>query len=219
MEIAVTRFDGFQLVKLSGALDRNAAGPLYEAMVQCVGDGSAKTIVDLAGVDRLTPAGVGGLVVAAKLTQTGGGALWLCNADTEVEAQLRSLGHNHLFSFDRSVEAVIALLLAGAEQDAAPTETMPSATGPAGSVGLRSASSHAAANVDDGFREVLRLEYARFLVRSGQFPLARIAESCGYASAEAVHRAFLHHVGFPPADDARRVAAGAGGATTAKVAR
>ena len=48
------------------------------------------------------------------------------------------------------------------------------------------------------FVETARVDRAKALLETSDWPLARIAERVGFGSKDALHRAFLKHVGTPP---------------------
>jgi transcriptional regulator GlxA family with amidase domain len=48
------------------------------------------------------------------------------------------------------------------------------------------------------FVEVVRVDRAKALLETSDWPLARVAERAGFGSKDALHRAFLRHVGTAP---------------------
>jgi len=73
MQLSFRTLDGAAIVSVAGIVDSRSAGQLYDALVACIDNGTAKLVVDLSGVHIMTHAGARGLVVAAKLMQTVGG--------------------------------------------------------------------------------------------------------------------------------------------------
>lgn len=114
MELSFTPVDDILVVSISGAIDRHASGPLYDALVGRVRSGWTKMIVDLSDVDLLARSSVRGLVVAARLLMGAGGELRICGANNSIAALLRGLGFNHLMRCDPTIEASIIALSAGA---------------------------------------------------------------------------------------------------------
>lgn len=108
MEISITLFDEHPLVEISGAVDSKAAGSLYDALTDCVGKAGATLIVDLSHVSHLTHAGTRGLIVAAKLMKSRRGEMLIRAAAPSTEAFLRSLGFDHLLTFEPVLEAAKA---------------------------------------------------------------------------------------------------------------
>lgn len=111
MKLTINTLDDFLIVHVSGAVDINATGPLSDALVAGVCDGWKKLIVDLSEVSHVTHAGARGLIVAAKLLQTGRrGELRICGANEPTDALLRSFGFHHLLKCDPTLEMSILAL-------------------------------------------------------------------------------------------------------------
>jgi anti-anti-sigma factor len=220
MKFSITPVDEFLLVEVAGAVDHNAAGKFYDALVETVGDRSTKLILDLSGVHLLTRAAARGLIVAARLLKSGSGEMRICGAAPPVETGLKSLGFDHLLKFDRSRNASMAALkrvmgrpipalAAGAPATRSGTKRPPkksfdpcnpiaailSETG--GPLGAR-----------------LRVALARVLIEDGMFSMDRIAEICGYPGAETMRRDFICHLGVPPGDYAALCSARAASAAS-----
>lgn len=104
MKLTKIMIDEFLIVEIDGVIDSNATGPLCDALVEAVGDGWKKLIVNLAGVPHATHAGVRGLIVAAKLLRNGRGELRVCGANAATGKMLRDLGFHHLLKCDPTVE-------------------------------------------------------------------------------------------------------------------
>lgn len=100
MKISINIRRDIVTVKIAGTVDSRVAGRLYDALVQCVGGGKQRLIVDLSGVQLMTRAGMRGLVVAARLMKSNRGNMRICGAQKSVEAVLQNLGYNHLFNLD-----------------------------------------------------------------------------------------------------------------------
>ncbi|MDF2366611.1 STAS domain-containing protein [Sneathiella sp.] len=100
MKISINIRRDIVTVKIAGTVDSHVAGRLYDALVQCVGSGKQKLIIDLSGVQLMTRAGMRGLVVAARLMKSNRGNMRICGAQKSVEAVLQNLGYNHLFNLD-----------------------------------------------------------------------------------------------------------------------
>ena len=172
--------DGIVIASVAGTLDRRAAGPLCDALSDCVACGARALIVDLGEVTCLTRAGSRGLVVAARLLHTAGGRMRICAAARPVETLIHELGYDHLLFCDADHATSVARL-----RDA-----------PAAWPGLGPV--EAVRTTFDQLVGLLRVEYARHLVETGAHSLPRIAETCGYADADALRQALLDHLGFAP---------------------
>ncbi|MFN0262895.1 STAS domain-containing protein [Tepidamorphus sp. 3E244] len=107
MRLSVETLEGFAVAKISGAIDSHAAGLLSDALVQCIGDGLGRTIVDLSGVQLATRAGIRGLIVAARLVQPGRGAMRICGASGQLADFLEGLSLGHLLKVDATLDEAI----------------------------------------------------------------------------------------------------------------
>jgi anti-anti-sigma factor len=131
MRLSVSTLDGILIVRIAGAVDSHTAGRLYDVLVDCVGEGRKKLIVNLSGVERVTHAGVRGLVVAARLLNFKQGEMRICGAGGSVETFLRSLGFGSLLKFDPTLEASVALLSRGTREAASRPMAVLGSAGPA----------------------------------------------------------------------------------------
>lgn len=110
MQISVTTRRDIRILAVSGRIDLYSAGSLYDALVEAVADAQADLVIDLAGVVRLSSAGMRGLVVAAKLQQSAGRAMRLCGTTPAIESFLRGRGYDHLLRFEPTIEHAIKAL-------------------------------------------------------------------------------------------------------------
>lgn len=101
MNVSTSYLEETTFVSISGVVDAGGAGHLYDVLVQAVRLGSPRLVVDVAGVSRITRAGVRGFVVAAKLARARQGEMRISGASAETEATLRDLGFNDLLRFER----------------------------------------------------------------------------------------------------------------------
>jgi anti-anti-sigma factor len=100
MELSIWNLDDIVVVDVSGVVDSRAAGRLYDALVERIGAGWKKLVVDVSDVGSLTRAGARGLIVASKLLNTAGGGMRICGADKSVCALLQATGFRHLLKLD-----------------------------------------------------------------------------------------------------------------------
>jgi anti-anti-sigma factor len=110
IQVSARSLRGCQIASVSGVVDLYAAGVLYDALMGCIRKGDEMLIVDLSGVSRMTRAGTRGLVVAAKLLESGGGQMRICGAKPAVDAVMSGLGFHHLLHMDATVAASMAAL-------------------------------------------------------------------------------------------------------------
>lgn len=73
----VTEIAGWTVVSLYGELDVATSPELREQLIRVVGDGRARIVLDLEGVDFLDSTGLGTVVAALKRARTHGGDLRL----------------------------------------------------------------------------------------------------------------------------------------------
>lgn len=165
MQISVTTRRDIRIVAVSGRIDLYSAGSFYDALVEAVGDAHADLIIDLAGVARLTSAGMRGLVVAAKLQQSAGHAIRLCGASAAIKKFLRGRGYNHLLRFEPTVEDAIKAL--------SPEHCEDVAVMAQGVVGVCTLSAHPLDKADaeltvDQIQQMLHHENAQFSIHFGR---------------------------------------------------
>lgn len=110
MEASIKAEHGFLVVEVAGAVDRAAAGELYDVLVNWAVDRDARMIVDLAGVPVLSHAGARGLVVAARLLRQARGDMRICGANDKVAAVLQSIGFDHLLKLEPTRAAAMAAM-------------------------------------------------------------------------------------------------------------
>jgi anti-anti-sigma factor len=110
IQVSTRTLRGCQVASVSGVVDLYSAGALYDALIDCIRKGDEMFIVDLSGVSSMTRAGTRGLVVAAKLLESGGGQMRICGARTAVDAVMRGLGFHHLLNLDVTVAASMSAL-------------------------------------------------------------------------------------------------------------
>ena len=165
MQISVTTHRDIRILAVSGRIDLYSAGSFYDALVEAVGDAQADLVIDLAGVFRLTGAGMRGLVVAAKLQQSARRAMRLCGANPAIESFLRGRGYDHLLRFEPTIEHAIKAL--------SPALGAGIAVMAQGVVGVGALSPHPVDKDDphltvDHILKMLRHENAQFFIHFGR---------------------------------------------------
>ncbi len=96
MEISTREAYGVQIVDMKGRLDSRTAGPSSDELVRIAKGENKQVLINLGELEFITSAGLRVLLVAAKLLQTSGGALKLCNANEMVQQVLETSGFNSL---------------------------------------------------------------------------------------------------------------------------
>ncbi|MGV8855747.1 MAG: STAS domain-containing protein [Devosia sp.] len=110
MEISVSTFSTFKLVTIAGRLDGQSAAGLNAALMACIDGHGARLIIDLSGLGQVTPAGLGGVLVAAQMTRASGGQMRICGAERRVQTLLEGLSYPGLIWCDHSLAASIAAM-------------------------------------------------------------------------------------------------------------
>jgi anti-anti-sigma factor len=88
LRIVEERRDGVLVLAVAGRLGAASAAILDAAVARAVGRGDARLVIDLAGVDYVSSAGLKALASAAGLCLRGRGALALCGLAEPVRVAL-----------------------------------------------------------------------------------------------------------------------------------
>jgi anti-anti-sigma factor len=96
MEINTRRVKDVVVADLIGRLDSQTCGPASTELNRIVLAGDRKVLVNLAGIEYLSSAGLRALHVAAKLLKSHHGALKICQAQPMVKEVLDVTGIGHL---------------------------------------------------------------------------------------------------------------------------
>ncbi|MGF1506000.1 MAG: STAS domain-containing protein [Chloroflexi bacterium] len=107
MEITIKEMNRVDLIEVAGRIDSSNAEELGEALKQRVDDGRRNLVVDLAGVEYMSSAGLRELVATLKQVKQGSGDLRLCNPSERVAEVLELAGLDSVFEiYDDQVTAV-----------------------------------------------------------------------------------------------------------------
>ncbi len=107
MNISTRQIYNVIVVDMVGRLDSTTSGYGYEEMVKIAQGDNKQVVVNLSQLDFVTSAGLRILLIAAKLLQTGGGKLTLCEANDPVKQVLETAGFNSLLHlYPTEAEAV-----------------------------------------------------------------------------------------------------------------
>ena len=88
LRIVEERREGVVVLALAGRLGAASAMHLEAAVAEAVGRGDGRLVIDLAGVDYVSSAGLKALAAAAALCARAGGALALCGLADPVRIAL-----------------------------------------------------------------------------------------------------------------------------------
>lgn len=98
MEIATSRSGAFTVVEVAGEIDPKTSVDLERALADLVTQGERRFVIDLAGLDHLSGAGVRVLLVFARKLAGTGGHLALCSLAEPVRAILDVAGFASAFT-------------------------------------------------------------------------------------------------------------------------
>ena len=96
MEINTRQVKDVVVADLIGRLDSRTCGPASTELNRIVQAGDRKVLLNLAGIEYMSSAGLRAIHVAAKLLKSHGGALKICQAQPMVKEVLDVTGIGHL---------------------------------------------------------------------------------------------------------------------------
>src|SRR5215469_13468459 len=96
MEIHTRRVKDVVVADLIGLLESGAAGPASTELNRIAQAGDRKVLLNVAGVEYLSSAGLRAIHVAAKLLHVHGGTLKICQANPTVKQVLEVTGMSSL---------------------------------------------------------------------------------------------------------------------------
>jgi anti-anti-sigma factor len=98
MDISTTEVSNVTVVTVSGRVDSATAPELETALKQLVDSDKNRLVLDLAGVDYMSSAGLRAMVSTLKSVKRGNGDLRLANPSSRVAEVLRLAGLTSIFS-------------------------------------------------------------------------------------------------------------------------
>jgi anti-sigma B factor antagonist len=111
MEIEVVEKDKYVVAKLAGVLDEGAHEAFAAHLHPVVEAGKRRILVDLAGVPRVTSAGVGHLVTLVARVNTKQGHVVIANLTPFVSSVFDSTRLTKFFDIEQDIEAARRRLL------------------------------------------------------------------------------------------------------------
>lgn len=114
MNIQHSQSDGVTIIAPVGRIDTTTSGAVDEAVTRAVDTGARDLIVDFAGVDYISSAGLRVFLVLAKRMRDLQGRLVLCGMPEPVRQVFRLAGFMPLFRVEPSLETARARLTAQA---------------------------------------------------------------------------------------------------------
>lgn len=112
MNIQHSNRDGITVIAPAGRIDTTTSGALEDAVRQAVDKGARDLVVDFAGVDYISSAGLRVFLVLAKRMRDLQGRLVLCGMPESVRQVFRLAGFMPLFRVEPSQEAAMARIAA-----------------------------------------------------------------------------------------------------------
>lgn len=100
MDILERQLDGITVVEVAGRLDSSVSGQLMDRLTAIAGAGAPRLIVNLKDLHYVSSAGLRSILVAARLAQSGGGELRLCQPSELVRRILEESGFANLIRID-----------------------------------------------------------------------------------------------------------------------
>ena len=106
--LELTERDGWAVLAVAGEVDVATAPRLREQLIELVGAGSYRIVVDLEGVDFLDSTGLGVLVGALKRVRTYDGELALVCTEARILKVFEITGLTKVFPMHRSVDEAVS---------------------------------------------------------------------------------------------------------------
>lgn len=97
------------VLEISGRLDSGASKELEDALMELIGGGTAKLLLDFAGVDYINSSGLRVLLMALQQLKKTGGKLHLCDIRDYMREVFEISGYTEIFPiFQTQTEAMSA---------------------------------------------------------------------------------------------------------------
>lgn len=112
MEIDEEKAKGALVIAPRGRLDSVSSSELEKHVVARLDAGERRVVIDLAGVEYISSAGLRVLLLAAKRLKPPAGALVLCGLGASVRTVLELAGFTSLFAIEAAREPALARLAA-----------------------------------------------------------------------------------------------------------
>jgi stage II sporulation protein AA (anti-sigma F factor antagonist) len=110
MEIQEGRSGDVLVVTPRGRVDSTTSGDLEQRLLDLLGSGQRRLVLDLAGIEYISSAGLRVLLVVAKRLKTAQGDLVLCALTPAVRQVFELAGFLSIFQLEDSREAALARL-------------------------------------------------------------------------------------------------------------
>jgi stage II sporulation protein AA (anti-sigma F factor antagonist) len=110
MELSIEKLNEVDVVAASGRLDAAGAPEMEAKGKELVQGGSKRLLVDMAGVDYVSSAGLRSLLVLAKAVKGVGGAMALCSLSATVSEVMTISGFDNILTLAADRAAAMDLL-------------------------------------------------------------------------------------------------------------
>lgn len=114
MEIGEERRSGVVVIVPRGRVDSSASAQLEKAMLTPVSAGEKRLVIDMAGVEYISSAGLRAFLLLARRTKEAAGQLVLAGMNPGVKQVFDLAGFTPLFTVEASAEAALTRLSATA---------------------------------------------------------------------------------------------------------
>ena len=108
MEIQTRRVRDVLVVDMVGRLDSRTSGPASTELNKIAQGGDPKVLLNVAGLEYVSSAGLRAILVATKLLQVHNGAAKICRANPAVKHVMEVSGFNSLLTLYDTEEAALA---------------------------------------------------------------------------------------------------------------
>ena len=108
MQIDVNKQDGVTILKISGRMDATTVTEFTEECQKQIKDGSGRFIVDLAGLEYISSAGLRGILTIGKTCKTAKAALAFCSMQAMVADMFKLSGFTAILSVYSTLDEALA---------------------------------------------------------------------------------------------------------------
>jgi len=108
MEIERYKQDRFCVIQVKGRMDAVSAPEFETACAKCMEQGDTAFVVDLAGLEYISSAGLRAMLVVAKKLKSNNGSISFCSLTPTVERVFSISGFRSMFSVHDSLTKALA---------------------------------------------------------------------------------------------------------------
>ena len=108
MQIDVSKQDGVTILKVSGRMDATTVTEFTEECQKHIKDGSGRFIVDLAGLEYISSAGLRGILTIGKACKAAKAALAFCSMQAMVADMFKLSGFTAILSVYATLDEALA---------------------------------------------------------------------------------------------------------------